>query len=194
MSCFKNTGNKEYDKCLFRASPTNIDFRHALPSQARAFLWPRSIFSSNALISKYKLNSDLFTRSHWEKLRNYSYWTSFFKKGLSSQNMLKTLFLLFLVKIKSCAFVFLEFLNFSNLVKRCLLSENIYWSFLVFNLLNVINAFFLSIFLETVLHEVYSRLYSGKYILVVEYRFVTTEKALIRKLRSRGENFENWVS
>ena len=105
--------------------------------------------------------------------------------------MLKTLFLLFLVKIKSCAFVFQEFLKFSNLVKGCLLSENIYWSFLVFNLLNVINAFFLSIFLETVLHEVYSRLCTGKYILVVEYRFVTTEKALIRKLRSRGENFEN---
>ena len=53
------------------------------------------------------------------------------------------------------------------------------------------HVFFLSIFLETVLHEVYSRLYTGKYILVVEYRFVTTEKALIRKLRSRGENFEN---
>ena len=156
MSSFKNTGNEQYDKCLFQALPTNIDFRQVLPLQARAFLWPRSMFSGNALINKYyKLNIDIFNRSPSENLRNYSYWTSFFKSlssFASKQNIVKTPSLLLLVKIKSCAFVFQEFLTFSNLGKECLLSQNTFWSFLILNLFNVIKAiFFLRAFLETVL-------------------------------------------
>ena len=91
---------------------------------------------------------------------------------------------LFLVKISSYTFIFEKNLTFSNL-GECLLSQNTFSSVSFSNLLNFIKSFFVWSSLETVLHEVYPRLYTE------EYRFVTIEKALIRKLRSHEVNFEN---
>ena len=135
-------GNEQYNNYLFRALPTNIDFCHVLPSEARTILWHRSIFSGNAFINNYyKLSIDIFNRSHTEKLQNYSYLQSFFKSlssFASKQNIVKTLSLLLLVKIKSYTFVFQEFLAFSNLGRQCLLLQNTFWSVSFLNLFNVI--------------------------------------------------------
>ena len=78
VSLFKNSkpGNKPYNNCLFRALPSNIDFRHVLPSQARAILWRQSIFSGNALInSYYRVSTD------WQKQFNIVLLTLFNKNA-----------------------------------------------------------------------------------------------------------------
>ena len=124
--------------CLFRALPTNIDFCHVLPSEVCEILWRRSIFSGNALINNYyKVSIDIFNRSSTEILRNYSYLQSFFKNlssFASKQNIVKTLLLLLLVKIKFYPFVFQEFLTFSKLGRECLLSQNTLYSVSFLNL------------------------------------------------------------